>query len=119
MKTWAKISCVVIMLFFFYYAAQKIWNLDFTEGIIFNIIVYISTYLALYFAIDTPLFYFAFSKNTKSKIFKIWAKISTILFLSLVVLRIANPMLDAETIITDLIDIAGIVPLYYFAWKKK
>jgi hypothetical protein len=124
MRRWAVISSVVITLFFIWDIVQFVLYLtsltpDLIHQFLFPAILeFVTNNLLRAVLIYVPLFYLVFSKNNKSIFFKMWARISTVLFSAIFVSDYVKSYFYGRwTLVVDLIQLIALVPLYYFAWN--
>jgi len=124
MKKWAIVSSIIITLFLIWDIIQLILFLtSLTPDLIHQFLLpaildFVTNNLLRAILIYTPLFYLVFSKEIKSTFFKIWAKISTVLFSVIFISDFVRPYLyERWILIIDLIQLIALVPLYHFAWN--
>ena len=120
MKMWAKVSSIFVTLIWVILLIGGIYDLFFSElsikfSFIYSILIVV---LILSIVFYTPLFYYGFNKKTKSKTYKNWARVSTSLFILILVLQTILLGINLPFLIMGFLNIMLLIPLGYYAWKK-
>ena len=125
MRFWAKLSTFGVVYFFI----SVIWT---------GIVLLATQRQALYGGLDTmlafttfsgvlgivtwgiPIFYYGWIKNLDNEGMKLWSKIATILLLGYAFFGFINPYgLKSSDTLSILPTLIVMVPLFYFAWRRK